>query len=197
MLYPTTVKSESTHSETKTNWFASFSGLIPVFFLVFLVLLHQWTLSIVVSIASSLITMGLGLLQKRTPSSLELLSLAFGLVNVILYFGYHHNTFLLQHLGIFIYTILLLQVVSSLMHDTPWTEQYARRAAPENVWHTPLFHSMNRFITVVWGITFVLCDVLSLSTQSSIRTFVPLALLAITALSTPKLVAWYTDANRQ
>jgi hypothetical protein len=180
-----------TTSEQKTNWFASFSGLIPVLLLVILVLLHQWSLSIIVSLASSLLTIGIGQLQRRKPTSIELLSLLFGIVNADLYFKFH-NTFLLSHLGVFIYTLLLVQVVISLIRNKPWTEQYAKRSVPEAVWDSPIFHATNRFLTTVWGVVFAVSTLLSFAVDPIIRTGIPIALLILTAVMTPKLVAWYS-----
>lgn len=49
---------------------------------------------------------------------------------------------------------LLLIVLFSLAIDRPFTLQYARERTPPEVWHTPLFLSVNRRITWVWAAAF-------------------------------------------
>ncbi|MCE3552923.1 hypothetical protein LWC33_15850 [Pseudonocardia sp. RS11V-5] len=43
---------------------------------------------------------------------------------------------------------------------TPFTEQYARESTPEEVWSTPEFTHVNRVLTLVWGIAFLVTALL-------------------------------------
>jgi hypothetical protein len=38
--------------------------------------------------------------------------------------------------------------------DQPFTQQYARETAPRELWGAPLFHRMNRELTMVWAVIF-------------------------------------------
>ncbi|MFE1313941.1 hypothetical protein [Streptomyces sp. NPDC058755] len=50
----------------------------------------------------------------------------------------------------------------------PFTEQYARRSTPPEVWDSPLFKRINRVLTAAWGGVFVVITVLGwLATRTS------------------------------
>jgi hypothetical protein len=46
--------------------------------------------------------------------------------------------------------ILALVMFASLLF-MPFTEQYARESVPEQYWHSPVFHALNRKLTAIWG----------------------------------------------
>jgi hypothetical protein len=46
-------------------------------------------------------------------------------------------------------------VFGSIVVGHPFTEAYARDATPRAVWSTPEFHSVNRRISAVWGLAFL------------------------------------------
>jgi hypothetical protein len=50
---------------------------------------------------------------------------------------------------------LMLLVFGSILVGRPFTEAYARDTVPESVWHTDRFHSLNRQISAVWGLAFL------------------------------------------
>jgi hypothetical protein len=50
---------------------------------------------------------------------------------------------------------LTLLVFGSIVVGRPFTESYARETTPESVWRTERFHSLNRHISTVWGLAFV------------------------------------------
>jgi hypothetical protein len=50
---------------------------------------------------------------------------------------------------------LTLLVFGSIVVGRPFTESYARETTPESVWRTNRFHSLNRQISTVWGLAFV------------------------------------------
>ena len=54
---------------------------------------------------------------------------------------------------------LTLLVFGSILVDRPFTESYARETTPESVWHTERFHAINRQISIVWGLAFLVGSV--------------------------------------
>ena len=50
---------------------------------------------------------------------------------------------------------LTLVVFGSILIGIPFTEPYAREQAPEAVWHDPKFHALNRQISLMWGLAFL------------------------------------------
>jgi intracellular septation protein A len=50
---------------------------------------------------------------------------------------------------------LTLLVFGSILVGRPFTESYARQATPEPVWRTRRFHALNRQISAVWGLAFI------------------------------------------
>jgi hypothetical protein len=50
---------------------------------------------------------------------------------------------------------LMLLVFGSILIGRPFTEAYARDTVPESVWHTDRFHSLNRQVSAVWGLAFL------------------------------------------
>jgi hypothetical protein len=50
---------------------------------------------------------------------------------------------------------LTLLVFGSILVGRPFTESYARETTPESVWRTNRFHSLNRQISAVWGLAFL------------------------------------------
>lgn len=181
-----------TPQEKKPNWLLSFTGLIPVILAIPIIILHQWTLSIIVTLTSALIVIIYHLSKGQGITSLDIFSLLFGVINAILYIGFH-NTIILQHLDTTIYTILFAQVVYSLLRGKPWTEQYARRTVAAEIWTTKPFHEVNRFLTTLWGIVFLGCSLMSLFIPNDmLRTILPVVLLVLLAASTPRLVRWFS-----
>ncbi|MBV9257760.1 MAG: hypothetical protein JO215_07055 [Ktedonobacteraceae bacterium] len=186
------VISADTPQQKRPNWLLSFTGLIPVVLAIPIIILHQWTLSIIVTLASALIVITYHLSKGQGITSLDVFSVLFGVVNAVLYFGFH-NTIILQHLDTTIYTILLAQVVYSLLRGRPWTEQYARRSVAAELWTTKPFHEVNRFLTMLWGVVFLACDLMSLLIPEGVwRTVLPVVLLVLLAVSTPRLVRWFS-----
>ena len=50
---------------------------------------------------------------------------------------------------------LTLIVFGSILIGRPFTEPYAREQAPERVWKTAAFHDLNRRLSAVWGLAFL------------------------------------------
>ena len=51
---------------------------------------------------------------------------------------------------------LTVLVFGSIVVGRPFTESYARETVPESLWHTDQFRSLNRQISTVWGLAFLL-----------------------------------------
>ncbi len=174
-------------AKKKTNWFLSFTGLIPLVLTIPLLLVHLWTICIIVTIASSLIVMGFEMRSGHGVGSINMLTLLFGLANAVLYFGFH-TTLLLQNLGTVIYTLLCAQVVYSLLRKDPWTVQFAKRSVPEAVWATRAFREANLALTILWGGVFLIDDLITLLVPAGlVQTLLPFALIAIMVVMTPRI----------
>lgn len=57
--------------------------------------------------------------------------------------------------------VLALIALVSLFF-VPFTEQYARESTPREYWSTPLFKKINRVLTLMWGLVFVVTAVCGL-----------------------------------
>jgi hypothetical protein len=87
---------------------------------------------------------------------------------------------------------LTLIVFGSILIGKPFTEPYAREQAPESVWKTRRFHDLNRQISAVWGLAFVVGTVSLIvagsqdSRQFVLRLVVPFGALFLAYLYTQK-----------
>jgi hypothetical protein len=64
---------------------------------------------------------------------------------------------------------LTVLVFGSIVLGRPFTESYARETVPEFLWHTERFRALNRQISTVWGLAFLLGTV-SLIAAGSVDT---------------------------
>ncbi len=182
-------------SAGKPNQLRAFTGLIPLILSLPLYILSLWTPAIIVGILITLAVIVYHLRIGQGITSLDQLTLLFGIVNAVVYFGFK-SLILNEHIAAVIYSILLAQVAASLLHGDPWTLQYAKRSNPREVWDTPAFVEGNRFVTVVWGVAFLLCDLAALfGGGAALRYYIPIALLVVVAVVTPRLAVWYARAR--
>src|SRR5271154_4556123 len=78
---------------------------------------------------------------------------------------------------------LTVLVFGSVVLGRPFTESYARESVPESLWHTERFRSLNRQISTVWGLAFLLGTVSLIaagavdSRQGLLRIIVPFGAL--------------------
>jgi len=91
--------------------------------------------------------------------------------------------------------VIALVALGSLAVGRPFTEYYARQQTPRQYWNSPAFKQINRVITAVWGLVFVvnaLCDVAVayLGANSDIFNWV-VPIVAIVAAV--KFTGWYPD----
>ena len=87
---------------------------------------------------------------------------------------------------------LTLIVFGSILVGKPFTEPYAREQAPERVWQSSRFHELNRRLSAVWGLAF-LVGTISLviagsqdSRQFILRLAVPFGALLLALLYSQK-----------
>ena len=79
--------------------------------------------------------------------------LALGAVLVIIHPG--HLDFWDRYAQAGSHTALTLIVFGSILIGHPFTESYARQSTPSAVWHTAEFHAINRRISAMWGLAFL------------------------------------------
>src|SRR4051794_21639144 len=85
-----------------------FTGLIPVVLMVPVLALNAYGLAIVLTLVSGAGVIAYHLSRGQGVTSLDLILIAFGAVNAILYFGFD-NAVLLDHIDAVIYTVLAAQ----------------------------------------------------------------------------------------
>ena len=96
---------------------------------------------------------------------------------------------------------LTVIVFGSVLAGHPFTESYARQAAPAAAWHTRQFHAINQHISAVWGLAF-LAGTLSLVIAGStddrpvlLRIIVPFGALYLAYRYTQKQTKRAKDAS--
>jgi hypothetical protein len=82
------------------------------------------------------------------------------------------------------HAFVTLIVLGSVVVGHPFTESYARQTAPKELWGTPQFRSVNRSISLAWGLAF-LVGTISLIIAGSVngRTFLLRLLIPFGALA--------------
>jgi hypothetical protein len=87
---------------------------------------------------------------------------------------------------------LTLIVFGSILIGKPFTESYAREKAPERVWKTAHFHELNKKLSAVWGLAFLVGTISLIvagsqdSRQFILRLVVPFGALLLALLYTQK-----------
>ena len=175
----------------RASWLMSFTGLIPLALTVPLLVLHLWSLGILVNGVGALLIIAFHLRRRQGITGLDMLSLACAIANAVLYFGYH-TTILLEHLDTVIYSLLAGQVLYAQLRGEPWTTQFAKRAVAPERWVTPEFLTANRLISLVWGACFLCCAGASIwGMLGAWRALIPAIMLVTTAVLTPRLARWF------
>lgn len=91
--------------------------------------------------------------------------------------------------------VIAVVALGSLAVGRPFTEFYARQQTPREYWKSPAFKQINRVITAVWGLVFVvnaLCDVAVAYLGASPDVFnwvVPI----VAIVAAVKFTGWYPD----
>ena len=149
-----------------------------------------WALGIATSLLGGLLVIAYHVRQKQGVATLDLVTVAFGLLNVVLYFGFH-ATVVLDHMDVFIYSVLFVQVAVSLFGRTPWTVQFARRVTDPARWASAEFLAANRVTTVVWATAFLLSDASALWLRGPAGKVAPAVVLVATAFATRRIAEAY------
>jgi len=163
-----------------------FTGLIPVVLMVPVLAFDLYGLAIVLALVSGAGVIAYHVSRGQGVSSLDLILLAFGAVNAVLYFGFDNAT-LLDHIDAVIYTLLAAQATWSLFRDPPWTTQFTKRTVSPEAWELPEFRAVNRFSTAIWAACFAVCDLVALAAGEPWRLYLPIALMVLTALLSRRL----------
>ena len=100
-------------------------------------------------------TLALGVKQLRKGFFLTWGSLLFFLVSFILV-AFLKNLWVVENMDLLARAILVVIAWGSIIAGQPFTSQYARESVPEAYWHTPEFIHTGYFISIVWGIIFLL-----------------------------------------
>jgi intracellular septation protein A len=167
-----------------------FTGLIPLMLMVPILLLHLYAAGIIEGLLAGSVVIAYHLARQQGVTSIDLLTVAFAALNGALYFGFDNRT-IIANLDVAIYTLLAAIIVLSLIRQQPWTTQFAKRMVPPEMWDRPAFQTINMRITAIWAAAFVTCDLVVLLASGSIRRYVPIALLTLTAALVPRLARWY------
>ena len=182
----------ATRATTRGGWWLSFTGLVPLALTVPLLTFKLWSLGIAASLAGGVAVIAYHLRLGQGVSTLDLVTVGFGAINAVLYFGFG-STALLELLDVFVYSVLALQVAVSLIGKTPWTVQFAKRLADPALLSTPQFLAINRVTTIVWAAAFLLCDLAAILVDGRARMLIPAALLGLTAFLTPRIARAYRE----
>ncbi|HEY5385492.1 MAG TPA: hypothetical protein VIJ56_09670 [Acidimicrobiales bacterium] len=82
------------------------------------------------------------------------------------------------------HAFLTLIVLGSVVIGRPFTESYARETTPKELWGTPQFRAVNRTISLVWGLAFLVGTIsLIIAGSVSNRTFLLRILIPFGALA--------------
>jgi hypothetical protein len=100
-------------------------------------------------------TLALGVKQLRKGFFLTWGSLLFFLVSFILV-AFLKNLWVVENMDLLARATLAVIAWGSIIAGRPFTLQYARESVPEAYWHTPEFIYTSYFISIVWGIIFLI-----------------------------------------
>ena len=100
-------------------------------------------------------TLALGLKQLRQGFFLTWGSLLFFFLSFILV-AFLKNLWVAEHMDLLARATLAVIAWGSIIAGRPFTLQYARESVPEAYWQTPEFIYTGYFISIVWGIIFLI-----------------------------------------
>ena len=91
--------------------------------------------------------------------------------------------------------VIAVVALGSLAVGRPFTEFYAKKEVPEEIWSTPTFKQVNRVLTGLWGLVFVinaLCDAAVGYWGANPDLFnwvIPIVVIVVAV----KITAWYPE----
>jgi uncharacterized membrane protein len=176
---------------------AIFLGFVP--WIVFSVVAgpSTWMWAALAAFACSVILSVPGWRRTRSISVLDAAGLVFFGVMVVLALVLDRATLqpIEDRAQLLSSIVIAVVALGSLAVGRPFTEYYARQQTPREYWDSPTFKQVNRVITAVWGLVFVvnsLCDVAVAYLGASPDVFnwvVPI----VAVVAAVKFTAWYPD----
>jgi hypothetical protein len=100
-------------------------------------------------------TLALGLKQLRQGFFLTWGTLLFFFFSLILV-AFLKNLWVIEHLDLLVPATLVAIAWASILAGRPFALQYARESVPAAYWQTPEFIHTGYFISIVWGIIFLI-----------------------------------------
>lgn len=110
---------------------------------------------------------------------------------------YIPNQWLEQHANLISNAALAAIVWFSLLINKPFTLQYAREHVDPQFWSSPLFIRINQWISLVWGLCFLACTLISAlglsypAANQLLVQYAPTALILLTVWFTKVFPDWY------
>ncbi len=155
-----------------------------------------WVWAALAALACSLIIAVPTWIRTRSTSVLDVVGLAFfaALVVAALVLDRADLQVLEDHAQLLSSLVLVVVVFGGLLAGHPFTEYYARQTTPQEYWGTATFRHVNRVLTLVWGVVFLVnaasnAAVLA-GASSDVFTWVLPALVVVAAI---KITIWYPD----
>jgi hypothetical protein len=89
--------------------------------------------------------------------------------------------------------LLTLMAFGSLFIGSPFTLAYAREYSPAEMWHNPHFYLVNRILTALWGVGFLLCTALKYwhGFSTAVTYALCFSIMFLVALFTQWFPPWY------
>ena len=97
-----------------------------------------------------------------------------------------------MHVGAWIFGVLALASLASVLAKRPWTSVIARRHNPPAVWSTDLFRETNMLISTGWSLLFAGGAFLAASAPLWLNLGYGVVLLILGHFS-PRFGAWYSS----
>ena len=169
----------------------SLQGLVPILVALVPFSFGQWGLGLIIMLGGNLILLGRQVAQRRAVGALDVTALALGALLAFTYFGLG-NLFLLQHFGVVINGLLLIQIVKGELQGKPWTAQFSGRLFSPEQRASRAFFEGNRFLSRLWGVIFT-ADILmaAFGTTGLVLFVLPNALAVLTIVLSPRIGHWY------
>jgi len=168
-----------------------FGGMIPLLVAVVPFSMGLWGLGLLIVVGGGAFIFAVRQVRHTPSSLLDISSLGFGVLLAIAYFGFG-NVFFLQHFGVVIYSLLLLQVVYGEARGEPFTLQYAKKMVSPDVAASRTFLDANRFLSRLWGVIFAAALLMSAFGASPFVLWIlPNALVILALVFGPEIGRWY------
>jgi drug/metabolite transporter superfamily protein YnfA len=189
-------ESQQHRREAAVQKAAVFLGFVP--WIVFSVVAgpSTWMWAALAALICSLVLAVPDWRRSRSISVLDAAGLVFFAVMVVLAFVLDRETLqpIEDRAQLLASIVIALVAFGSLAFGRPFTEYYAKREVPPEVWTSPTFKKINRVLTALWGTVFVinaLCDLAAVAGASPdlFNWVIPIVVIVVAV----KLTAWYPE----